>query len=64
MFTNVYHTCLDDELKRRMLECDEPTPQLLEEIVQRYERVQADTSAPESQPEQLPSAAAKTNSAE
>ena len=37
-------SCSDDKLKKRMLECDEPTPQLLEEIVQCYARVQADTS--------------------
>ena len=37
-------SCSDKELKKRMLDCDEPTPQLLEEIIQRYERVQADSS--------------------
>ena len=36
-------SCSDDKLKRRMLECDEPTPHLLGEIIQSYERVQAVT---------------------
>lgn len=34
---------MDEELKKRRLECNEPTQQLLEEIVH-YERVQADAS--------------------
>lgn len=37
-------SCTDEELKKRMLECNQPTPQLLEEIIQHYEQVQADAS--------------------
>ena len=33
-------SCSDKELKKRMLECDELTPLLLKEIIQRYKRVQ------------------------
>ena len=37
-------SCSDEELKRRMIECNELTLQPLEKIMQRYKRVQADTS--------------------
>lgn len=37
-------SCTDDELKRWMLECDVPTQQQLVDVIQKYERVQADTS--------------------